>query len=75
MFKEIECFRIADFISLHNMQHQEKAVSARLVRAQFGKTMNLNYRPQMKLWEGNVFTGICLFTGGGVGTSHASQDR
>ena len=23
-----------------------------------------NYRPQVKLWEGNVFTGICLSTGG-----------
>ena len=22
------------------------------------------YRPSMKLWEGNVFTGLCLFTGG-----------
>ena len=24
------------------------------------------YRPQEKLREGNVFTGVCLFTGGGM---------
>ena len=29
----------------------------------------------MKLREGNVFTGICLSTGEGVDTSHASWDR
>ena len=26
---------------------------------------NDNYRPPTKLGEGNVFTGVCLFTGGG----------
>ena len=25
----------------------------------------IDYRPQTKLLEGNVFTGVCLFTGGG----------
>ena len=36
------------------------------------------YRPQTKLREGKVFTGICLSTGEcgwGVGTSYASWDR
>ena len=35
-----------------------------------------HYHPKTKLWEGNVFTGICLSGGeGGVGTSHALWDR
>ena len=25
----------------------------------------IDYRPQTKLLEGNVYTGVCLFTGGG----------
>ena len=32
------------------------------------------YRPQKKLREGNVYTGVCLFTGGagiGIITQHA----
>ena len=34
------------------------------------------YHLQTKLLKGNVFTGICLFTGGGgVGTSHVLWDR
>ena len=41
MFEEIESFRIAGFVSLHDMQHQETVVSARLVRAQFCKSMDL----------------------------------
>ena len=35
------------------------------------------YHPQTKLWEGNVFTDVCLCfrLGTGVGISHASWDR
>ena len=30
------------------------------------------YRPQIKSWKGNVFTGMCLFTGG---VGNASLDK
>ena len=32
-------------------------------------------RPQTKLRKGSVFTGVCLSTGEGVGTLHASWER
>ena len=31
------------------------------------------YRPP-KMWEGKVFTGVCLFTGGGVGYHWESRE-
>ena len=33
-----------------------------------------HYLLQMKLWEGSVFTGVCLFTGGGL-PSHNAMGR
>ena len=33
-------------------------------------THKASYRPQTKLWEGNIFTGVCLSTRRGVVPSH-----
>ena len=33
------------------------------------------YRLQMKLWEGNVFTGVYLFTGEGAGSAIPPKDH
>ena len=33
------------------------------------------YRLQMKLWEGNVFTRVCLFTGKGAGSAIPPEDH
>ena len=37
--------------------------------------LSYNYRPQIRLREGNVFTGVCLFQSGVGVTSNASWDR